>query len=110
MAMMHTTSEQKAFAKLCQRAFACPEDAMREWEKFQAKLHDTNVHELKIRQQPHYPHRGKPKQGETPERGDYFLTGSVASCLMKRSQLLKNTRTVRVGNKRNFILGVRNHG
>jgi transposase len=88
-ALKGSEAEQKAFAKLCHRAFACQEDAMREWEKFQGTLHYTDVHELETRQQPHYGHRGKPKQGETPERVDYFLTGSVASCLTKRDQLLR---------------------
>jgi transposase len=58
-------------------------------EKFQGTLQYTDVHELKIRQQPHYSHRGKPKQGERPERIDYFLTGSIASCLTKRAQMLR---------------------
>jgi transposase len=88
-ALKGSEAEQKAFVKLCHRAFACPEDAMRALEKFQGTLRYTDVHGLKIRQQPHYGHRGKPKQGETPERVDYFLTGSVASCLTKRSQMLK---------------------
>jgi len=87
-ALKSSEAEQKAFAKLCHRAFACPEDAIREWEKFQATLH-YDVHELKVRQQPHYGHPGKPKQGEAPERIDYFLTGSVASCLTRRTQMVR---------------------
>jgi transposase len=88
-ALKGSEAEQKAFVTLCHRAFACPEDAMRAWKKFQGTLQYTDVHELKIRQQPHYSHRGKPKQGERPERIDYFLTGSIASCLTKRAQMLR---------------------
>ena len=88
-ALKGSESEQKAFDKLCRRPFACEEDALREWEKFQAKLRYTDVHEIKIRQEPHYTHRGKPKQGEVPERIEYFLSGSVASCLTKRSQMVR---------------------
>lgn len=88
-ALKDSEAERKAFAKLCNRAFACPEDAMRAWDKFQSTLHYTVVHELQVRKQPYYGHRGKPKKGETPKQVDYFLTGSVASCLTKRAQMLK---------------------
>lgn len=82
-------AEYKAFANLCQRAFACPKDAMRAWKKFQPRLRYTEVQDLTVCQQPHYGHRGKPKQGETPKRIDYFLSGSVVSSLKKRAQMLR---------------------
>jgi transposase len=87
-ALKQTEREQKAFAKLCRRAFACREDAQRAWEKFQKKTFTyTRVPDLAIREQAHYGRRGKPKNGEPPERIDYFLTGSVASCLPVRAEL-----------------------
>ncbi|MEW5804653.1 MAG: hypothetical protein AB1847_21390 [bacterium] len=48
-ALKGSEAEQKAFVTLCHRAFACPEDVMRAWERFQGTLQYTNVHELKIR-------------------------------------------------------------
>jgi transposase len=87
-ALKQSDREQKAFAKLCRRAFACREDAQRAWEKFQKKtLTYTTVPDLAIRAQAHYGRRGKPKKDAPPERVDYFLTGSVASCLQTRAEL-----------------------
>lgn len=81
--------ELKDFAKLCCRPFACREDAEREWEKFQKTLRHTCVCNLQIRQQARYGKRGKPKNGEHPERTEYFLKGDTASCLNKRSQSVR---------------------
>jgi transposase len=80
--------EQKAFAKLCRRAFACRKDAQRAWDKFQKTLKYTSVPDLQIREQARYARRGKPKKGEGPDRVEYFLTGCVASCLDKRTQMV----------------------
>jgi transposase len=80
-ALKQSEREHKAFAKLCRRAFACREDAQRAWEPFRKQtLTYTTVPDLAIREQAHYGRRGKPKHDEPPERVDYFLTGSVASC------------------------------
>jgi transposase len=81
--------EQKAFAKLCRRPFACRQDAQRAWEKFQKTLKYTVVADLQMREQPRYARRGKPKKGARPERVEYFLTGCVASCLDKRAQMVR---------------------
>jgi transposase len=87
-ALKQSEREQKAFAKLCRRAFACREDAMRAWEKFQKKtLRYTTVPDLAIREQAHYGRRGKPKKGAQPDRVEYFLMGAVASCLQTRAEL-----------------------
>lgn len=73
--------EQKAFAKLCWRPFACREDAQRAWEKFRKKtLTYPTIPDVNIREQPHDGKRGNPKQEESPARGEYFVTGSVGSC------------------------------
>lgn len=88
-ALRQSEREQKAFATLCRRPFACREDAQRAWGKFQKALSYTGVSELHIREQPHYARRGKPKKGERPERVEYFLTGFVASCLEKRAQMMR---------------------
>ncbi len=76
--------EQKAFATLCRRPFACRKDAQRAWEQFEKTLTWLSVVDLQIREQPHYARRGKPKNGERPIRVEYFLTGAVASCLQAR--------------------------
>jgi len=78
--------ERKAFAKLCRRPFACREDAQKEWEKFEKTLRYVCIHNLQIRKRPRYKKRGKPKNGERPERTEYFLRGGVASCLDKRAE------------------------
>jgi len=88
-ALRHSEREQKAFATLCRRPFACREDARRAWEKFQKTLTYTGVPDLHIREHVHYARRGKPKHGQRPERVEYFLTGSVASCLQKRATLIR---------------------
>jgi transposase len=88
-ALKQSEREQKAFAKLCRRAFACRQDAQRAWKKFQKTLKYISVRALGIRAQPRYARRGKPKKGEQPKRVDYFLTGCVASCLDKRSQMVR---------------------
>ena len=87
-ALKQSEREQKAFAKLGRRSFACRQDAQRAWEKFQKTLNYITIPDLQIREQAHYARRGKPKNGERPERVDYYLTGSVASCLQKRAALL----------------------
>jgi transposase len=81
--------ERKAFVKLCRRPFACWNDAQRAWEQFQKTLTYTTVSDLQIREHPRYAKRGKPKHGEPPERVEFFLTGSVASCLDKRLQMVR---------------------
>lgn len=81
--------EQKVFAKLCHRPFACREDAQRAWKKFQKTLTYICVPDLQIREQPRYARRGKPKTGDNPARMEYFLMGCVASCLHKRAQMVR---------------------
>lgn len=81
--------ERKAFEKFCRRPFACREDAQRAWEKYQKTLKYISVFDLHIREELRYAKRGKPKKGETPERVEYFLTGSVASCLQNRAEFVR---------------------
>lgn len=88
-ALKQSEREQKAFATLCRRPFACREDAQRAWEKFQQTLTSTSVPDLHIREHARYARRGKPKNGQRPERVEYFLTGSVASCLHHRAALIQ---------------------
>jgi len=88
-ALLQSEREQKAFAKLCRRPFACREDAQRACKKFQKTLKYTCLSDLNMQEQPHYARRGKPKKGEHPERVEYFLTGSVVSCLKKRAQMMR---------------------
>jgi transposase len=88
-ALKQSEREQKAFAKLCRRPFACRKDAQRAWEKFQKTLKYITIPELQVREQTRYARRGKPKRGERPERVEYFLTGAVASCLQKRAELVQ---------------------
>jgi transposase len=87
-ALKQSEREQKAFAKLCRRPFACRQDAQRAWEKFRKTLKYPSVSDLAIREQPRYARRGKPKKRERPERVKYFVMGSVASCLEKRVQMV----------------------
>jgi transposase len=87
--LRQSVREQKTFAKLCRRPFACREDAHRAWEKFQKTLTYTSMPDLHIREQLRYAQRGKPKKGERPKRVEYFLAGSVASCLEKRAQRVR---------------------
>jgi transposase len=87
-ALKQSDREQKAFAKLCRRAFACREDAQRAWDTFRKKtLKYTTVPDLAILAQAHYGRRGKPKKDALPVRVDYVLTGSVASNLQARADL-----------------------
>ncbi len=81
--------EQKTFAKLCRRPFACREDAQREWEKFEKTRRYIYVDDLQSRELPRYGKRKKTKKGERPKRTEYFLKGSVASCLDKRTEMVK---------------------
>ena len=81
--------ERKAFETLCRRPFACRKDAQRAWEKFQKTLTTLRIHEFQIREQARYARRGKPKKGEQPERVEYFLTGTVTSCLQRRRELMQ---------------------
>lgn len=88
-ALKFSEREQKAFATRCRRPCACREDAQRAGETFQKTLTSTCVQALEIRSHPRYARRGKPKNGEQPERVEYFLTGCVASCLQKRAQMVR---------------------
>ncbi|KJR41987.1 transposase IS4 [Candidatus Magnetoovum chiemensis] len=81
--------ERKAFEKLCRHPFVCREDAQLAWEKFQKTLDYIKIFDIQIREDAHYAERGKPKKGNMPERVDYLLTGSAASCLHKRAGLLR---------------------
>jgi transposase len=87
-ALKQSEREQKAFIKLCRRPFACRQDAQRAWEKFQKTLKYLVIPDLQIWEYARYARRGKPKKGARPERVEYVLTGSVASCLQKRGELL----------------------
>lgn len=88
-ALKQSEGEQKKFAKLCRRPFACRQDALHAWETFQQTLRYIDVPEPEIREQARYARRGKPKQGECPERIEYFMTGSVVSCLHKRADMVR---------------------
>lgn len=80
--------EHKAFAALCRRSFACRDDAQRAWERFQQTLTVLTIPDFEIQEQAHYARRGKPKHGALPERREYRVTGSVASCCQKRADVL----------------------
>ncbi len=88
-ALKQSECEQKAFATLCRRPFACRQDALQAWEKFQQTLRDTDVPDPSIREQARYARRGKPKPNDRPEHVEYFVTGSVVSCLHKRALMLR---------------------
>lgn len=88
-ALTQSEREQKSFATLCRRPFACRQDALHAWETFQQTLRYIDVPELEIREQARYARRGKPKQGERPERVEYFVTGHVISCLRKRALMVR---------------------
>jgi transposase len=88
-ALKQSEREQKAFVTLCRRPFACREDAQRAWDKFRKTLKYTDVPDLQIREHARYAKRGKPKHGQRPERVEYFLAGSVASCCQKRAALMR---------------------
>jgi len=81
--------EYKDFVKLCNRPFACQEDAKRAWEKFQTTLQYTFVADLQIQEQARYGKRGKPKKGESPQSIDYFITGAISSSLEERAQQMR---------------------
>lgn len=87
--LTHSAREQTRFETLCRRPFACYQDAWQAWETFQQTLRYLDVPEPAIREQARYARRGKPTQGERPERVEYFVTGRVVSCLRKRAQMLR---------------------
>jgi transposase len=88
-ALKHSEREHKNFVTLCRRPFACRQDALQAWETFQQTRRSLDVPEVDIREQARYARRGKPQQGERPERMESFVTGHVVSCLRKRALMLR---------------------
>jgi transposase len=67
--------EEKMFAKLCRQTFACIPDAEQAFKDFQSHLKYLKFEKAEIVSVPHYAKKGRPKQEQTPDRIDYFVSG-----------------------------------
>ena len=79
--LKESTRELKAFAKLCQKRFACRADAEQALRDFESRLTLLRIEAGQCLAEPVYASAGRPKQGQEPERIDYILVGQPVTCL-----------------------------
>jgi transposase len=83
-----TMTSHKTFKKLCQRRYACEQDAkkaMKEWEGSQDYI---SVGDPQVIPVEFYAKSGRPKLGEVPLRIEYQLIGQLYCELIKREQII----------------------
>ena len=94
--LSQSTSEYKAFEKLCRQEFACESDARKAFTTFEKTLKITEVHEIHVTALPRYRGKGRPAEGREPDFYAYHIAGSMAS--------LPGERVRRLERKSCFIL------
>lgn len=80
-------NELKAFQKLCKKRFACEPDAMKALHTFEQGLQHLQIEEARCLALPVYQRKGRPRQGQKPDRYDYQLTGQPASNVANVAQM-----------------------
>ena len=80
--------ERKSFKKLTQQRFACQHDAQQALELWRKQQTYSDVVE-EIISLPIYAKQGQPKKGQSPERIEYQITGSLYIPLNRREKALK---------------------
>ena len=80
---------RKTFKKLCQKEFACAEDAKAAVKQWQEKQATVALEDIEIVSVPVYKGAGRPKAGETPVRQYYQIHGQLYTPLSKRKEELK---------------------
>ena len=80
--------ERKSFKVLCQREFACEQDAQQAVEQWRQKQRYLDVISS-VNEVPVYTGKGRPAAGAQPERRYYQITGHLYSPLSTRDKALK---------------------
>ena len=86
--LKQSTSEVKAFQKLCRTTFACAADAQQALNTFAHSLRATAVLEVTVRATPRYRRRGRPAPGTFPAQVVYQVEGALASSIVARQALV----------------------
>ena len=87
--LKQTTTEQKAFAKLCKQDFACEADALKALNVFEKKQKMTELYETEIQTLPRYKGKGRPKENQRPDFYVYQIKGDMASQIENRTHQLE---------------------
>ena len=71
----------KEWEKLCRQAFHCPQDALAAADKWLKKQSYLQLQDVRVEQLRRYAQKGKPAKDASPERIEYYLSGSLATDL-----------------------------
>jgi transposase len=77
--LKRSDAEHKAWARLCQRAFAYQPDAEKALAHFRKTQALTTLEDIQIIPVAHYSGRGRPTKDQTPDQRTYHLQGALAS-------------------------------
>jgi transposase len=86
--LKQSTTEAKAFQKLCRTAFACEVDAQQALRAFTQDLQATGLQEVTIRPASRYAKRGRPGKTTPPNQLVYHIDGAMTSSLAARNALV----------------------
>jgi transposase len=86
--LKQSTTEAKAFQKLCRTAFACEADAQQALSTFTQNLKASSLQEMTIRPVSRYAKRGRPGQTTPPNQLVYHIDGAMTSSLAIRHALV----------------------
>lgn len=86
--LKRSDTERKAWARLCQQAFACQPDAEQALAQFRKRLTLTTLEDAEIIPVAHYSGCGRPAKDHSSDHQTYHLQGALASRLDRFQQRL----------------------
>ena len=84
-----STTEFKAFDKLCKQDFACEADARQALAAFEKKLKLTDLADVQVNALRRFEGKGRPAKGRKPDFYVYRLEGALASRPQERTRKLE---------------------
>jgi transposase len=84
-----SSTESKAFERLCKQEFACEGDARKALATFEKTLQMTFVAEAQVTTQARYQGKGRPARDREPDFYVYCLDGALASRTAERTRRLE---------------------
>ena len=88
--------ELKQFQTLCQKEFACENDAIKAIEALEKKLKMTQINDISVIKRPRFNNKGRPPKEAQPDYYRWQIDGSMASII--------ETRAIKLRRKSCFIL------
>ncbi|MBE8233320.1 MAG: IS1634 family transposase [Endozoicomonadaceae bacterium] len=84
-----SSTDLKAFKKLTQQEFSCPEDAEKMLEQLKKKLKVTHIDDISIEKKERFNKKGRPSKEAQPDYYIWQIEGAIASVIEEREVRLR---------------------